>query len=230
MKSNISRLGQEYTLQEIKFFKQLNSPKKIQDFLDSLKINFETKGETCYSPRMVIRRKTAHCMEGAMLAAAALEFHGRQPLVMDLRSADHDLDHVVAVFRQFGCWGAISKTNHAVLRYREPVYRSIRELAMSYFHEYFDDSGRKTLREYSRPFDLRYFDNHPIKNPAGSRAGAKLKLMIVNWRTSSKNLFAIPDHLDNIRHYKILSRAQIANLRKADKIEIRAGQLVDYRR
>lgn len=200
-----------YSKKEIGFFKKLNSAKKIQDFLNRLKINFEKQGDTCYSPRFVIKKKMAHCMEGAMLAAAALEFHGQRPQVLDLRSADHDFDHVVAVFKQFGCFGAISKTNHAVLRYREPIYKSIRELAISYFHEYFDDNGRKTLREYSRPFDLSYFDK-------------------LEWRTSPQNLFVIPDYLDEIKHYPILSRAQIRNLRKADAIEIKAGKLVEWKR
>ncbi|MBI3231506.1 MAG: hypothetical protein HYZ51_00255 [Candidatus Doudnabacteria bacterium] len=161
------------------------------------------------SPRFVIKTRKAHCMEGAMLAAAALEFHGAKPLVMDLRSSFHDFDHVVAVFKRFSCFGAISKTNHAVLRYREPIYKSIRELAMSYFHEYFDDNGRKNLREYSLPFSLRHFDK-------------------LNWRTSAIDLFEIPEHLDEIKHYKILSPAQIKNLRKADKIEIKAGRLLEW--
>ena len=191
------------------------------------------------SPRFVIKTQKAHCMEGAMLAAAALEFHGARPQVLDLRSAAHDFDHVVAVFKRYGHFGAISKTNHAVLRYREPVYKTIRELALSYFHEYFDDKGGKTLRDYSEAFDLRYFDVHPpltppIKGgefksslplvgspPAGGREG-------VNWRTSAENLFEIPEKLDNSKHYKILSRKQLANLRKADKIEIKAGKLVEF--
>ena len=164
------------------------------------------------SPRFVLKTKKAHCMEGAMLAAAILEFHGHKPLVMDLRSVKpHDDDHVVALFRKFGCWGAISKTNHAVLRYREPVYKTIRELALSYFHEYFDNKGRKTLREYSEPFDLSSFNK-------------------ISWRTSSANLFVIPDHLDKIKHYQILSAAQIKNLRLADKIEIQAGKIVEYKK
>ncbi len=147
-------------------------------------------------------------MEGALLAAAALEFHGLKPLVMDLRSIKPgDDDHVVAVFRQFGCWGAISKTNHAVLRYREPIYKTVRELALSYFHEYFLDSGKKTLREYSRPFDLSYFDK-------------------LDWRTSQRDLFEIPKYLDKIEHFWIVSPAQTRALRKADPIEIKAGKLV----
>lgn len=215
-----------YNQAETKLFKKLNSPKKIQDFLERLKINFEEKGDTCYSPRMVLKHRKAHCMEGAMFAAAALEFHGWPPLVMDLRAAEHDFDHVVAVFRQSGCFGAISKTNHAVLRYREPIYKSIRELALSYFHEYFDDKGKKTLREYSQPFDLSYFDFHPLTlNPSLARGEGKL-----DWRTSLANLFAIPEHLDNIRHYKILSNAQIRNLRKADPIEIKAGKIVEWKK
>lgn len=198
-----------YTPKEIKLFKRLNSPQKIQDYLNSLKFNFEKNGETCYSPRLVIERQTAHCMEGAMLAAAALEFHGQPPLVMDLRSIKpQDDDHVVAVFKKFGCFGAISKTNHGVLRYREPIYKTVRELALSYFHEYFLDSGQKTLREYSKIFNLVFFDR-------------------LNWRTASKNLFAIPRHLDKITHYPILTPAQIKNLRRADKIEILAGRLVE---
>ena len=202
---------ESWSRQEIKLLEKLKTPKKIQDFLESLKINFEKNGETCMSPRFVIKRRMAHCMEGAMLAAAALEFHGRRPLVLDLRSIKPgDDDHVVAVFRQYGCWGGISKTNHAVLRYREPVYKTIRELALSYFHEYFLDSGKKTLREYSLPFDLSYFNK-------------------VNWRTSQKQLFEIPEHLDEVRHYKILNKAQIKNLRRADKIEIQAGKLVEYK-
>ncbi|MFI5206307.1 MAG: hypothetical protein ACHQVK_05195 [Candidatus Paceibacterales bacterium] len=200
-----------YTGREAELLKKLDSPKKVQDYLNGLKFNFELQGETCYSPRVVIKHKSAHCMEGALLAAAALEFHGRPPLVMDLRSQANDFDHVVAVFKQFGCFGAISKTNHAVLRYREPIYKTLRELALSYFHEYFLNNGKKTLREYSAPVNLSRFDK-------------------MEWRTSSENLFAIPEYLDEIKHYKILSPSQIKNLRKADKIEILAGKMVEWKK
>lgn len=200
-----------YTKTEIQLFKKLDSPKKIQDYLNSLRFNFEKLRDTCYSPRFVIRHKTAHCMEGALFSAAVLEYHGAKPLVLDLRSESHDFDHVVAVFRQFGGYGAISKTNHAVLRYREPIYRTIRELALSYFHEYFDNEGRKTLRQYSGIFNLSYFNK-------------------LNWRTSEKNLFDIPNYLDEIKHFGILDKRQIKNLRKADKIEIAAGKLVEWQK
>ena len=200
-----------YNQQEIKILKKLNSPRKIQDYLNRLKINFEKKGETCMSPRFVLKTKTAHCMEGALLAAAALEFHGFEPLLIDLRAAKHDLDHVIAVFEKNGFWGAISKTNHAVLRFREPIYKSIRELVISFFHEYFDDKGKKNLREFSLPINLNRFNK-------------------LNWRTSEENLWDIPYELDKAKHFKILNKRQIKNLRKADKIEIKAGKLVEYKK
>ena len=201
----------DYTKKEIKLFRRLKTPQKIQDFLNSLPFNFEKRGERCMSPRRVIEEKIAHCMEGAMFAAATLEFHGGKPLVLDLRSSSksHDYDHVVAVFKRHGCFGAISKTNHAVLRYREPIYKTLHELVLSYFHEYFLNNGEKTLREYSELFDL-----------------SKLK---ISWRTSKKELFEIPKYLDKIKHYPILSKEQIKNLRKADQIEIKAGKIVEYR-
>lgn len=218
-----------YTKAEIKLFKKLNSPQKIQGFLNSLKFNFEKSGETCYSPRQVIKHKTAHCMEGALLAVAILEFHGARPLVVDLRSVKPgDDDHVVAIYKKFGCFGAISKTNHGVLRFREPVYKTLRELVMSYFHEYFLNTGQKTLREYSEIFDLSFFDKHPLTlNPSASeREGRET----INWRTSTEQLFAIPQKLDKIKHYKILNKLQIKNLRPADKIEIKMGKIVEWKK
>ena len=200
------------------------------------------------SPRFVIKTQKAHCMEGSMLAAAALEFNGFRPFVMDLRSVKPgDDDHVVAVFRRFGHFGAISKTNHGVLRYREPIYKTPRELALSYFHEYFLKDGKKTLREYSEVFDLGYFDkaslvfNHPASvasapllekegsGPSSSPFKGEARRG-ENWRTSEKDLFEIPAKLDKIKHYKILTPAQIKNLRLADKIEIKAGEIVEWKK
>src|SRR3989338_7586633 len=123
-----------FTKEETEIYKKLNSPVKIQDFLNSLKINFEEKGDTCFSPRIVLQKRKAQCVEGAIFAAAVLKFYGRKPLVLDLESTQKDFDHVVAVFRKNGKWGAVGKTNHAVLRYREPVYHNIHELVMSFFH------------------------------------------------------------------------------------------------
>lgn len=200
-----------YSPDEVKIFRKLNSPKKIQDFLNSIEFNFEKEEETCLSPVGVLKSKKAHCVEGAIFAAAALEFHGRKPLILDLRATEkpYDFDHVVAVFKKDGYFGAISKTNHAVLRYREPVYKTLRELVMSYFHEYFLDDGRKTLREYSDLLDLNKFNKK-------------------EWRTSENNLFEIPEYLDEIKHYKILTDLQIRDLRLADKVEIEAGKVTEH--
>lgn len=202
-----------YDKEEVRLFKKLNTPSKIQDYLNSISFNFEKKGQTCFSPREVIKNKSAHCAEGAMFAAAVLEFNGHEPLIMDLRSTTkpYDYDHVVAVYKKDRCFGAISKTNHAVLRYREPVYKTIRELVMSYFHEYFLDSGKKTLREYSDLLDLNKFNK-------------------LNWRTTTEHLFEIPAYLDDIKHYKILTTKQVKNLRLADTVEIEAGKIREYKK
>ena len=137
------------TKAEFAVLRRLDTPEKIQDFLFRLKQNFEPNGDSCRPVRVVLRAKNAHCIEGAMLAAAALWIHGEPPLLMDLRAV-HDFDHVVALFRRKGLWGAISKTNGAYLRWRDPIYRSLRELAISYMHEYSNKREYKSLREYSR--------------------------------------------------------------------------------
>ena len=200
----------EFNLSELTVLKKLNTPRKIQDFLETLLINFEEYGETCMSPRRVLREHKAHCMEGALLAAAALWLKGHPPLLLDLMSKNGDDDHVVTLFRQHGHWGAISKTNHAVLRYREPIYKTVRELALSYFHEYFLDNGKKTLRSYSDPLDLR-------------------KLTKKDWVTSEKDLWYITWALNKAPHTKILTPQMSRTLRRADPIEIRAGKIVEWR-
>jgi hypothetical protein len=147
-------------------------------------------------------------MEGALVAALALSMHGHRPLILDLKTTDEDVDHLVALFRKDGCWGGITKTNHAVLRYREPVYHTVRELAMSFFHEYFLHSGKKTLRSYSRPFDLSKWNG--------------------DWITSEDDLWELQTDIDESPHIPMLTRQQIAGLRKADGIEIRAGRLTEW--
>ena len=201
---NIIMFG--FNKDELKILKKLNSPPKIQDFLNELPFNFEKSGMTLMSPRRVLREKKAQCIDGRLLAAAALWVHGKKPLLMDLRSVGHDFDHVVALFTVDNHWGAISKTNHVVLRYREPIYKSPRELAMSYFHEYFLDDGKKTMRSFSKPFNLRKYQKQ-------------------NWTTSEEDLWFIERALDDSPHEEILIRAMLARLRPADKIEIEAGKL-----
>lgn len=196
-----------YTKEEIKLFKNLNTPAKVQDYLNSLKHNPK---DTWHSPRQVIKTKKAYCIEGAILAASIFQFHKQKPLLLDIRGKSPDVDHVLALFKQNGYWGAVSKTNHAVLRYREPIYKSIRELVLSYFHEYFLDNGKKTLRDYSLPVNLNKFNKK-------------------NWQTSQEDLGYIAEYIDDVKHYKILKPWQIKNLRKADKIEIQAGKLLEYK-
>ena len=135
------------TKAEFALLRRLDTPQKIQAFLYGLRQNFEPGGDTCLPVRQVLQTRRAHCIEGAMLAAAALWVHGEPPLLMDMRAV-RDFDHVVALFRRRGLWGAISKTNGIGLRWRDPVYRSLRELAISYFHEYTNKLYHKTLREY----------------------------------------------------------------------------------
>lgn len=195
---------------ELNILKKLNSPKKIQDFLDKMPINFEENGDSFLSPMSVLEKRVCHCTEGAILAALALRVSGYPPLVLDLTATKNDFDHVVTVFKQYGKWGAISKTNHAVLRYREPIYNSIRELVMSYFHEYFDDRGRKNLRSFSRPVNLKRFDKK-------------------GWMTTKDEIYYIPEYLSEIKHTPILNQKQIRNLRKADDIEIEAGKITEWK-
>lgn len=197
-------------VKEFGVFNVLRAPSQVQDFLDSIPINFEEGRETCRSPLMVLRHKKAHCMEGAMLAAAAFWHQGARPLLLDLKTTNDDFDHVVAPFRVHGRWGAVSKTNHAVLRYRDPVYASVRELAMSYFHEYFLDSGVKTLRSYSAPFDLAQLGG--------------------SWLTSKKNLWDIGKALDDSPHFKIFDPKVAHTLRLAHPVEREAGELVEWKK
>jgi hypothetical protein len=190
---------------ELAVLRKLDTPAKIQDFVNAIRVNHERGGETCTSPVVTLRRNRAHCMEGALVAAVALWIHGEPPLILDLRSARDDVDHLVTLFRVDGCWGGITKTSHAVLRYREPIYRDVRELAMSYFHEYFLDTGKKTLRQYSSPFDLRRWKG--------------------DWIAAESDLWDLERAIDKSPHHDLLTRAQIARLRLADPIEIRAGKI-----
>ena len=198
---------------ELKILEKLDTFAKIQDFINAIPVNFEPNGETCLSPLNVLKNNTCHCIEGAFLAAAAIWMNGLgKPFVVDMVGEKGDWDHVIAVFKKDGKWGAISKTNHAALRYREPIYRDVRELIMSYFHEYTDENGkgRKTLRKYSEPINLSSFGEE--------------------WITSSEDLWHIHDYIDSVKHFDILTKDQEKNLRKADDIEIKIGEFTEYER
>ena len=197
-----------FTKKEMRLMRGLDTPAKIQDFLNGLKFNFEKKGETLKSPLFSFRGRNAHCFEGALLGAYMLSLNGFKPYLMHLKTIKEDYDHIVAPFKIKGFWGALSKTNHAVLRYREPIYKNMRELAVSYFHEYFLNTGRKTLRQYSAFLNLNTFED--------------------NWMVQEGDLWGIDQELDKIKHYDIVPKPHIKKLRKADKIEIKAGKIKEY--
>jgi hypothetical protein len=187
---------------EKKFLQRFKEPGQIQDFLTKLKYDADPANR---SPRYVIKEKKAHCFEGAIFAAAALGHIGYKPLVMDLRAVNDD-DHVIAVFKQNNHWGAIGKSNFTTIEFREPVYRTLRELTMSYFDFYFNTVRQKTLREYSVPMDLsRYDDRH--------------------WRTTDEELDYIGIDLDNVRHYPLISRKMEKGLQKASE-KLVTGSLI----
>ena len=199
-----------FTKKEIILIQKLNTPAKAQDFLNSLSFNFEKDGETLKSPILTLRAQRAHCLEGALLGAYILSLHGFMPHILHLKATREDFDHVIAPFKIRGLWGALSKTNHAVLRYREPIYKNIHELVMSYFHEYFLDNGEKTLRQYSKLLNLNIFKK--------------------NWAVMKGDLWFIDKKLDKIKHYDIMPKAHIKKLRKADKVEIKAGKMIEWKK
>jgi hypothetical protein len=200
-----SMTANPFTLAERAVFRRLSTPARIQRFLDDLPYNKEPGGVTCRSPRRVLRDRTAHCMEGALFAAAALRQLGYPPLLFDLEAVQ-DTDHVLAVFRARGAWGALAKSNFSGLRFREPVYRDLRELAMSYFEHYYNLRGEKTLRGYSQPVNLRRFDR-------------------IGWMTAEEDVWAIPQHLCDIPHRPVVTAAQIKELSRMDRRLFDAGRL-----
>ena len=195
----------DFTAAERAAFRRLATPEKIQRFLDELPYNKEPHGPTCRSPRRVLRDRTAHCMEGALAGAAALRMLGHPPLLLDLEAVRDD-DHVLAIFRCRGHWGALAKSNYTSCRYREPVYRSLRELAMSYFDTYFNLRRKRTLRTFSRPVNLKRFDPQ-------------------QWMTTEKPIWFIIYYLLEIHHYKLLSRAMINRLHPVDERTFQAETL-----
>ena len=198
------------TSAEFAVLQRLDTPQKIQAFLFDLGQNFELDGDTCMTVRQVLETRRAHCIEGAMLAACALWIHGEPPLLLDMRAV-RDFDHVVALFRRHGRWGALSKTNGIGLRSRDPVYGSLRELAMSYFHEYTNRRDHKTLREYSVPYDLRRIDPEV-------------------WVSGEKNAWSVAEALDDLRHFKLVDGRHLRAVTRRDPFERQASGLMQYRR
>jgi len=191
-----------WTTEEADFLKTLSDPDKIQGFLDSVEYN---PSYECRSPRHVMRKRSAHCFEGALFAAAALEFNGYKPLIVDMKAYNDD-DHVIAVFNVDKHWGSVAKSNFTTLRYREPVYRSIRELIMSYFDFYFNTDRDKSLRSFSLPLNLSIYNKR-------------------NWTTTDEDLEYIGDKLETMHHYPLISNKMLKNLNKASEVVLSAALL-----
>jgi hypothetical protein len=190
---------------------RLTSPERIQAFLDAIPANHEVGGETMLSVREVLRQRRAHCVEGAFVAACALWVNGRPPLVLHLDCDPADWPHVVALFHRGRSWGAISKSNHIGLRYRDPVYHNLRELAMSYFHEYCDRRGRRTLISHSAAFDMR-------------------RIEPVSWVTADASCWDAHDRLANLRHYPLVTARQRSALSRLDPFERRIARIAQFPR
>jgi hypothetical protein len=192
-----------FTRREAAFLRRLTPERRIQQFLDD--IDYDVVGRACRSPRRVLRERTAQCLDGALFAAAALRLQGHRPLIMDLE-AERDDDHVVAVFQRHGHWGAVARSNYSGLRFREPVFRTLRELALSYFESYFNLRRQKTLRRYSVPVDLSRFDDR-------------------QWMTSEGDQWEIGAQLVDVRHFALLTPAMERDLGPVDRRLFEAGKL-----
>ena len=192
-----------FTAREAALLRRLTPEWRIQKVLDDT--TYDGAGAACRSPRRVLRERTAQCLDGALCAAAALRLQGHPPLIMDLE-ADRDDDHVVAIFRRNGHWGAIARSNYSGLRFREPVFRTLRELALSYFEHYFNLRRQKSLRRYSVPVDLSRFDDR-------------------QWMTSDADQWEIGAHLVHVRHFALLTPAMQRDLGPVDRRLFDAGKL-----
>ncbi|HUO59411.1 MAG TPA: transglutaminase domain-containing protein [Candidatus Acidoferrales bacterium] len=191
----------EFTASELRTLRALNTPVKIQKFLDALEYDY---ADTAGSPRRVLRTRRGHCLEGALLAAAALRVNGHPALLMDLEAVRDD-DHVIALYREHGLWGGIAKSNYSGLRFRAPVHRTLRELAISYFDGYYNLCGERTLRAYSLPMNLARFDSR-------------------GWMTSEDDVWFIPEALAEARHYPLFPHKVAHRLPRLDRRSFEAGR------
>jgi hypothetical protein len=194
---------QMLTSRERKTISRLKDPPRIQEFLDGIPYSTD---DFYRCPLRVLRDRVAHCFDGALYAAAALRLIGFPPLVIDMLPNDRDDEHLLAVFKMDDHWGAVGKSNFVGLRYREPVYKSLRELMMSYFEQYYNVEGEKTLRAYTRPLDLTAFDK-------------------LRWMTSDEHLEKVAKRLDEIQRVSVLTQAMIARLSLVDQRSYQAGLL-----
>ncbi|MBI5066389.1 hypothetical protein HZA97_09220 [Candidatus Woesearchaeota archaeon] len=190
-----------WTPKERNLLETLDTPRKIQDYLDDIKYD---PSDGARSPRITIKERKSHCFGGALLAAAALRYHGKPPLILDLEcSKGEDEDHVLAIYKQNGYWGAVSKSKFAVIRFRDPVYKNLRELVMTFYEFFFNSKGKKTLRTYSNPIDLTKFDD--------------------DWMISENTLDNLEDHLFKIQHHNILTPKNVNAVNKVDQKLLELG-------
>ena len=178
----------------------LKTPARSQKFVDALEYQY---ANTAWSPQRVLREHKGHCLEGALLAAAAFRANGYPPLLMDLEAV-HDDDHVIAVYREHGLWGSVAKSNFAGLRFRAPIYRTLRELALSYFEHYYNLRGERTLRAYSKPVNLTRLD-------------------ALQWMTSEEDVWCVPELLIAARHYPLFPHKVARGLPRLDRRSFEAG-------
>jgi hypothetical protein len=195
---DVARLG--LSAEDVRTLRALKTPAKIQKFIDALDYQY---ADTARSPMRVLRERKGHCMEGALVAAAALRINGHLPLLMDLEGVRDD-DHVVALYRERGLWGGVAKSNFAGLRFRAPVYRTLRELAMSYFEHYYNLRGERTLRSYSVPVNLARLDGK-------------------SWMTSEEDVWCVPELLIAARHYALFPDKVARTLPRLDRRSFEAG-------
>lgn len=211
IKNNLKKILNK---EELRIIERLNTPNKIQDYIDKITFNFEKSGETYHSPRTVLGENVMHCFEGALFATLCLTYHKIPNFLLDLKvkkSAKDDNDHTICIFKINGYWGAISKTNHSVLRWRDPIYKDYREIAKSYFHEYFLDDGEKTLESYSKPYDV-------------------WKKFRLDWVVSENDLDEIALSLDKSKHFNFVPYHNKKYIRRVGKTEIKGAGIEEYPR
>ena len=204
----LTNLENHLNKEQLHLLTSLDQPYKIQAFLDETPYSAEDRNRC---PLNVMQDRQAHCLDGALFAAAALRRLGDPPLVVDLfPDPGMDDDHVLAIFRRHGMLGAVAKSNFVGLRFREPVYRSLRELVMSYFNDYFNLNGVKSLRYYTRPLNLSAFDR-------------------LEWMVDDAGVDAIERRLLTLRRIPLLSHEMVSSLVTVDPLSYKAGMLnVNY--
>jgi hypothetical protein len=198
--SGFAREGFGLSRENFRALRSLKTPARIQKFIDAMTYQY---ADTAWSPERALCEGKGHCLEGALVAAAALRVNGHPPLLMDLEAV-HDDDHVVALYRERGLWGGIAKSNFAGLRFRAPVYRTLRELALSYFEHYYNLRGERTLRAYSIPVNLVRLDGR-------------------GWMTAEEDVWCVPELLIAAKHYPLFPDKVARTLPRLDRRSFEAG-------